>query len=109
MALQVNEAFTTRNGIVLSSSYIRLEVKECYCGKMAEVRYAYFADKQAFLAGFTPITKEELIQFHYDRAEDGSDLLTLAHNKLIEKLTTPEIEGDEPIHKSVNVSSIDIA
>lgn len=108
MALQVNESFTTKNGIVLPSSYIRLEVKECYCGKRAEVRYSYFADNQAFMAGFMPIVKEKRIIFSYRRDEGGSDLLTLAHNKLIEKLTTPEIEGDEPTHHPDNISIRDL-
>lgn len=117
MALQVNEPITTIEGIDLESHYLRIEPKLCICGTRLEVEWSYYISKTLFQEGNRPfIPKEHIFRkqaFTYDRLVDGTDIVSVAHDKLVGYLTTSQGTDNDgnplpPVYALENVSIVDI-
>ena len=110
MALQITQPITSREGHVLSSYYQRIEILLCKCGKKIEAEVYSYKSKELFLAGADTICKNEVFYFDYDAATEGTDLLLLAHTKLVEKLTTSqgEDENGDPLPPTFQPETVGI-
>jgi hypothetical protein len=113
MALQINEALTTREGSALVSFYVRLEPLVCINGACIEVEYYHYSSKSAFQAGHNTVVKNVKKSFDYDRATDGTDVIQFAHDSLVTYLTTSQgtdENGDAlaPTYDPANVSIVDL-
>ena len=97
MALQITKLMTSR-GQSFSNSYARIEAQVSENGTKIEVNVNYYLSKikyqenasnNSFIIDGVP--RFEI--FNYDRAIDGADILTIAHNKfkelLISQVNTP--------------------
>ena len=101
MALLIEKNMTVLGDIDLSQLYVRLTVQYGPGGASLITaaspfasKVAYDADpvKNAFRVEGIPLQQD----FVYDRITDGSDILTFAHNKFKEYLTT-DMSADQPL------------
>jgi len=113
MALLVSETVTTREGITTGEIYVRIEPKLCICGSKLDVEYSHYVSKTAYTNGASTCLKNEKIRVDYDRATEGSDILSIAHTKLTDYLTTSQGTDSDgnplpPNYSPENVSNVDL-
>lgn len=90
MAIQVTNTKTTREGVELSSYYIRLEVSVPITGDKILAELYHYSSKDAFKAGYSTICKNELNEYAYNMAVDGEPV-KFAHDKVVEEFGSCEI------------------
>ena len=111
MAINITENITTREGISLTSSYMRLESRLSVSGDRVSVEAYKYVSKDAFKDGCKPITKGKGFSFEYDRDSHGTDILDFATDKVIEELTTDKTIGnvvEKALYKSSELEKVDI-
>jgi len=91
MALNITSQVTTFEGFELPTSYARVSVRDDEKGEQLVIGLSFYASEAAFTAGsqsfslknpdplaHTPFAEWTAIP--YDRATDGTDILSLAHD-----------------------------
>lgn len=88
MALTFNTPLTTPQGIEISNAYGRVSVLDDKTGTSIQAGLAIYASEAAFLAGAEEFGFPNLgfASAPYDRTTDGTDILDLAHDVLINAL-----------------------
>ena len=88
MALTFTTALTTPQGFVIENAYGRVSVLDDKTGETLQVGLAIYASETAFEAGAEEIGFPNMgyLQTPYNRAEDGADVLNIAHDRLIAEL-----------------------
>ena len=109
MALNITSQVTTDAGIALSTSYGRVSVKNPENGTELICGLEWYANEAAFTNGSQPLRIEDpnalipgglLPTFFvapYDRATQGTDTLTLAHDALQSELTSRGISSTQDL------------
>ena len=91
MALLIEKNTTILGNIDVSTLYVRFDLSYKINGSTLEVFTEVFPSQTSYAAGAQGIPVEGIPfnkVFTYDRAVDGSDLLTAAHNKFKDFLST---------------------
>lgn len=88
MALQLNTPVTTKEGFEVANAYGRVGVADNIEGTTLQAIVEFYASEAAFTNGASPLklNLENVSVEAYDRAADGTDVLDLAHDRLIAKL-----------------------
>ena len=88
MALQLNTPVTTKEGFEVANAYGRVGVADNIEGSTLQALVEFYVSEAAFSNGAAPIklNLENVSVEAYDRAVDGTDVLDLAHDRLIAKL-----------------------
>lgn len=97
MAILVDKATKTREGIDISSQYLRLEPTLCIDGVCIKVEVYFYISKDSFVSGSSTFTTNRCFMLPYNSSEDGSDIFTVSHTKLKDKLAdnhNKNIEND---------------
>jgi hypothetical protein len=97
MSLNITSEITTRDGFVLPTSYGRVAVTDNYGGENLDSSLDIFKDEAAFLAGDSKIQTTMSINniAPYDRDVEGVDILDLAHNRIMDKLSEYGIRSEK--------------
>jgi hypothetical protein len=118
MGLTIQKPVKIYDEVEIPEFYLRLDIRFSLDGKTIEARGIPYASKNVFKArgqrlqssfGIEPSEDPENDIFHvkipYDRANDGVDILKLAHDEVIKNLTTDEVEKtlkeDDTIEETV--------
>jgi len=100
MALLINRNTNILGNLSIPEIYVRLYIVLNFNGKTLEINSVSYSSKETYLGGINNGFKvsgiPEYMKFVYDRETDGVDLLTVAHEKFKNYLTT-DIIKDEPL------------
>lgn len=93
MSLQITSTIKTNEGIELSNAYARVLVFNDFNGRILRTSISVFASKEAYEAMLLPLNLniETGAGIEYDRETMTTDVLDLAHDKMIEVLASQNI------------------
>jgi hypothetical protein len=90
MALIFNTPIMTPNGVEISNAYGRISVADQKFGTTLQCGLDIYASEAAFTANAQPFNMPELayVEVDYNRDADGVDVLDLAHDAQMTKLSS---------------------
>ena len=99
MSLQLNTPVTTKEGFEVANAYGRVGVADNIEGTTLQAIVEFYASEVAFTNGAAPIKLdlENVSVEAYNRATDGTDVLDLAHDRLIAKLADQGISATKAL------------
>lgn len=91
MSLKVEQRLITAEGLTVENAYGRVAVLDAQHGTHLQATVEFYASEEAFLAGakyieFNGLNKMSIEE--YNRDVDGSDILNIAHDRLIALLAS---------------------
>jgi hypothetical protein len=97
MSLNITSEITTQDGFVLPTSYGRVSVFDNTDGATLNSSVLIYKDEAAFLAGADAVkTGMSLNNVEpYNRDVDGVDILDLAHDRIMAKLSTYGVRSEK--------------
>lgn len=97
MSLNITSEITTLDGFVLPTSYGRVAVFDNTDGTTLNSSVLIYKDEAAFLAGTDAVkTIMSLNNIEpYDRDVDGVDILDLAHDRIMAKLSSYGVRSEK--------------
>ena len=97
MAIFINAPVVTREKSSIENFYGRVTPELYLDGCCLFVKVFFYVSKEAYSLGGSPILESYKKMFSYDRAVDGPDILTVAHNKVIEEWTIDQVYNAEDL------------
>ena len=112
MALLIEKQTQIYNDIDVSSLYVRFRLDYDIQGDSVYVFSKVFSSKSSYLAdhnvpGIQIAGIPSILEIEYDRSTDGYDLLTVAHNKFKDYLSTDIIESVPVLDPSTGEQTYD--
>jgi len=89
MALQLETTITTVQGFEVENAYGRVSVVDNTTGTQLQASVVFYVNETLYLGGANPLQTSGLNDLSltpYNRDVDGSDILSLAHDYLIQLL-----------------------
>lgn len=96
MSLTIKTRLKSQEGFSVDNAYGRVAVVDQYQGNVLQAQVEFFIDEQTFLEGRAVVTVDGLNQISaapYDRTVDGTDILDIAHDRLIALLAQQGVEA----------------
>ena len=97
MSLNITSEITTKDGFVLPTSYARVAVYDNVEGTNLNSSLNIYKDEAAFLAGDRPVNVKLFLTNNdpYDRDVDGVDILDIAHDRMMDTLSTQGVRSEK--------------
>ena len=99
MALTISTPFELSNGTTIETSYARVGAADGITGAIIQAVAIVYLSEQAYLDGKEALSVPFEVNAHkpYDRTTDGTDILDIAHDMLIEALATQGISATKTL------------
>lgn len=111
MALLIDKTITIAGNITSPQLYVRFKIDYNVEGNLLQAIPQSYDSKASYDAGdqnsISVLGIPSVLALDYDRAVDGSDILTAAHNKFKEYLSTEIIEDQDVLDPSTGLPTSD--
>jgi len=97
MALNIKSTLTTKEGIPVENAYVRVIAQDGPSGTHIGIVLETFVNASAFENGlntFEPTQFDKVFASDYNRETDGVDVLSFAHQKAVEYLTSKGVTAE---------------